>query len=360
MTLPREAWYFAAWSSELSERPLGRRIFGEDIVFYRTRRAGGEVRALGAVCPHRGADLSKGRVRDGAIECPFHGWRFGAEGKCERIPSQPSDHKIPASANVPDYPVCEQQGVVWIWPSAGSVPFESPPRFDVLDQGAALSTNGPELLEAEFVNVIENAFDESHLHFLHKRTLGVATPIVPRQIVTREDDGRAVTCGWDPESPWGAELFEALDHPKSWLGRWLRKKYGRTLHDQRRWRFTLGGAVTYTEPLERGTIYVIGAATPMDEKRTWFATGFGHPIVASRTPRFLVNWWGRSLNAEDALGTEGLLRSASQLERPISVIADRGPNEFRRLLAEWARREADPQAQSETATAPKPLTAVQP
>ncbi|HRH88422.1 MAG TPA: Rieske 2Fe-2S domain-containing protein, partial [Rubrivivax sp.] len=32
-------------------------------------------------CPHRGARLSLGRVQGGVLECPYHGWRFAADGR---------------------------------------------------------------------------------------------------------------------------------------------------------------------------------------------------------------------------------------------------------------------------------------
>jgi phenylpropionate dioxygenase-like ring-hydroxylating dioxygenase large terminal subunit len=38
-------------------------------------------------CPHRLAPLSEGRVVDGGLECPYHGWQFeGAGGGCVAIP----------------------------------------------------------------------------------------------------------------------------------------------------------------------------------------------------------------------------------------------------------------------------------
>jgi nitrite reductase/ring-hydroxylating ferredoxin subunit len=36
----------------------------------------GKVRAISDVCPHRGASLSDGLVRDGCVTCPSHLWRF--------------------------------------------------------------------------------------------------------------------------------------------------------------------------------------------------------------------------------------------------------------------------------------------
>src|SRR5471032_2895231 len=42
------------------------------------------------LCPHRGAQLSLGAVTGGLLACPYHGWRFDADGQCIHIPSNPS------------------------------------------------------------------------------------------------------------------------------------------------------------------------------------------------------------------------------------------------------------------------------
>lgn len=36
----------------------------------------GEPRAIANICPHRGAALSDGLLRDGCVTCPAHLWRF--------------------------------------------------------------------------------------------------------------------------------------------------------------------------------------------------------------------------------------------------------------------------------------------
>jgi len=81
------------WSTELATAPLGRKLFGRHVVLFRD--ANGTAHALGACCPHRGTDLTKGAVVGGCIQCPFHGWRFNGVGQCVRVPSQPESRRIP-------------------------------------------------------------------------------------------------------------------------------------------------------------------------------------------------------------------------------------------------------------------------
>jgi nitrite reductase/ring-hydroxylating ferredoxin subunit len=50
-------------------------------------RVGGELRAMDAVCPHRGGPLGEGTVENGIAVCPWHGWRFDVHtGKCVNLP----------------------------------------------------------------------------------------------------------------------------------------------------------------------------------------------------------------------------------------------------------------------------------
>ena len=72
----RNAWYVAATVDEIASGPLGRTICGNRMVLFRSE--GGAISALEDFCPHRGAPLSLGRVRDdGRIVCGYHGLRDG-------------------------------------------------------------------------------------------------------------------------------------------------------------------------------------------------------------------------------------------------------------------------------------------
>ena len=70
----RNHWYVAAADHEIGQRPLGRMILGEPIVFYRAED--GTPVALEDRCPHRRLPLSMGKLVDGVLQCHYHGLRF--------------------------------------------------------------------------------------------------------------------------------------------------------------------------------------------------------------------------------------------------------------------------------------------
>jgi phenylpropionate dioxygenase-like ring-hydroxylating dioxygenase large terminal subunit len=90
-------------------------------------RAGGEVTAFPARCPHRLVPLAAASVVEGRLQCPYHGWRFDGEGRCVSIPSLGPDGTPPPRADLAmPWAVEERHGWVWLAPERTAVP--SPPR----------------------------------------------------------------------------------------------------------------------------------------------------------------------------------------------------------------------------------------
>ncbi len=79
-----EGWYVVARDGDIGNRPRRVRCVGDDIVLFRGSE--GRIHAIAAHCPHMGANLADGRVRDGCLECPFHGWRFAGDGELTGLP----------------------------------------------------------------------------------------------------------------------------------------------------------------------------------------------------------------------------------------------------------------------------------
>ncbi|MDZ7643044.1 MAG: Rieske 2Fe-2S domain-containing protein [Woeseiaceae bacterium] len=91
----RDCWFALATEPEVRGRPVARTLLGERLVIY-TDPAGQVVAALDR-CPHREAPLSRGTMENGVLVCPYHGWSFGEQGHCVRIPS--ADPAMPVPRN---------------------------------------------------------------------------------------------------------------------------------------------------------------------------------------------------------------------------------------------------------------------
>jgi phenylpropionate dioxygenase-like ring-hydroxylating dioxygenase large terminal subunit len=107
----------AAWTPVALARDLPRLcvmpawVDGTQLALWRS--ATGRVAAWADRCPHRGMRLSHGFVRGEALSCIYHGWSYGTDGQCLRIPAHP-DLVPPDAIRVPVYPAMESGGVVWV------------------------------------------------------------------------------------------------------------------------------------------------------------------------------------------------------------------------------------------------------
>jgi phenylpropionate dioxygenase-like ring-hydroxylating dioxygenase large terminal subunit len=111
----RQHWYYALPSTALkSGAMVHRTILGEPVLLGRNDK--GAVFALCDTCPHRGTLLSRGKFDGRDVQCPYHGWRFAADGQCTAIPSQTKFQK-PQTADIraKTYAVAERQGNIWVF-----------------------------------------------------------------------------------------------------------------------------------------------------------------------------------------------------------------------------------------------------
>ena len=84
---------------------------GADIAVWRS--ATGQLAAWADRCPHRGMRLSHGFVRGEALNCIYHGWTYGADGGCTRIPAHPA-LVPPATIKAVRFACVQAQGLVWV------------------------------------------------------------------------------------------------------------------------------------------------------------------------------------------------------------------------------------------------------
>lgn len=75
--LPSGGWYVLTASREVTSTPRALRVSGRSLVLWHD---GAAIHVAPDVCPHLGAPLSSGRVRDGRLVCPWHGLALGPTG----------------------------------------------------------------------------------------------------------------------------------------------------------------------------------------------------------------------------------------------------------------------------------------
>ena len=120
-------WTPAALSADLAtSTAMPASLADKTIALWRS--ASGRLTASDDRCPHRGMRLSHGFVRGEALSCIYHGWRYGQDGQCLRIPAHP-DLTPPKTIRVETYPVIEQDGIIWI---ANGEDAGTPPPLDGL------------------------------------------------------------------------------------------------------------------------------------------------------------------------------------------------------------------------------------
>ncbi|MEN0061128.1 MAG: aromatic ring-hydroxylating dioxygenase subunit alpha [Myxococcota bacterium] len=168
MDLVPNQWYAVLDPREVpSDRPIQRRRLGEDLVFWRDTQ--GRIRAALDRCPHRGAAMSLGVVKDGCLECPFHGFVFDADGRCTHMPAHPGRSISPAMA-LRTWPVREAHDLVWLWngdaPPAEDIPFFEFDGFSWAGSQRMVTWN------VHYTRSIENQLDWAHLPFVHRTTIG--------------------------------------------------------------------------------------------------------------------------------------------------------------------------------------------
>jgi phenylpropionate dioxygenase-like ring-hydroxylating dioxygenase large terminal subunit len=135
------------------------------------RDKSGSVACVQQRCPHRGAALSAGRVVDGEVACPFHGFRFDPQGSCTLAPCN-GRAQVPGSAlRSTAVPMITAHGFVFAWLGEGEPDAAGPRFFD--DLGPDLVHAGShETWRAHYSRMIENQLDVAHLPFVHANTIG--------------------------------------------------------------------------------------------------------------------------------------------------------------------------------------------
>jgi phenylpropionate dioxygenase-like ring-hydroxylating dioxygenase large terminal subunit len=177
---PRNTWWVAARSSEVTQQPYACQMLDAPVVLFRDPQ--GRVAALHDRCPHRWAPLSTGWVEGDRLVCGYHGMAFDAKGHCVNVPTQ---SQIPSKAVVKSYPTRERYGLVWVWmgDAAAAEGTELPNEVDFLEGPDWTVVTGHMLLASNYMMLKENVLDLTHFGYVHRNSLQITDWTHPPEVV---------------------------------------------------------------------------------------------------------------------------------------------------------------------------------
>ena len=187
-------WHPTIESKLLKKKPILVRLCNEEIVLFRTSQ--GNIGALKNRCCHRGMRLSQGWIENEEIVCPYHAWRYTADGKV----FSPSTPKL--NICVPSLTAVERYGVIWVKSADSSASF---PDFNLQKHlSAGVITQE---IEAPLEVVVDNFSDIEHNPSTHTyfgySAENIAT--VESRIETADESVRVINRGVQQSLPWIVE-----------------------------------------------------------------------------------------------------------------------------------------------------------
>jgi nitrite reductase/ring-hydroxylating ferredoxin subunit len=164
--LLRRYWQPVGLSEEIppGSAPKPVRILSEDLVLFRDEF--GKAALLGLRCPHRGVDLSYGRIEHGGLRCLYHGWLFAHDGRCLEQPGEPAGSTFKDRIRQTAYPTFEANGLIFAYMGPGEAP--AVPNFPFLVAPSDRVWCTKLYTECNYLQGNEGNVDPQHLSFLHR------------------------------------------------------------------------------------------------------------------------------------------------------------------------------------------------
>jgi phenylpropionate dioxygenase-like ring-hydroxylating dioxygenase large terminal subunit len=170
-----EGWYAVASLKELkNQKILSLNRFGTTLAVWENNE---KWIVTNDVCPHRGASLSLGCIKDNSLVCPFHGFEFNSAGECTHIPET---GKAAPNLKVKVYKSKIAHDFLWVWYGNENNLSENPPWFEELNEDFHYGEFS-EIWSVHFTRAIENQMDYAHVPFVHKTTIGGSQKDFPKR-----------------------------------------------------------------------------------------------------------------------------------------------------------------------------------
>lgn len=179
-------WYVILESKELKQqKPLRVTRFNENLSLWRDEE--GAACCIADKCCHRGVSLSCGKIINGKLECPFHGFVYDKWGMVTTIPANGKNTPVPETMKVKSFKTFEAYGFIWLWWGDFDKIKEDPFFFKELED---FSYSGfKDNWKVHYSRAIENQLDVVHLPFVHRTTIGRGNKtLVNGPVVIRENE----------------------------------------------------------------------------------------------------------------------------------------------------------------------------
>jgi hypothetical protein len=168
-------WYPVGYDADIAPGDIVEvKFWGKSLALYRGHDR--ELRCLEDRCAHRQLPLSIGEVQGCRAVCQYHGWKFNGDGKLVDVSHELFGKKLPRVC-VPNYPVKERYGLIWIFPGdpkrADTTPMPHIPELEGGDPWACVPVDFT--WQAHHSMIMDNICDFTH-EFLHRRTKPFENP----------------------------------------------------------------------------------------------------------------------------------------------------------------------------------------
>jgi len=373
----RRYWHPVALAKEMpvGGAPKPVRLLGEDLVLFRTKR--GELGLMDLHCPHRGTDLSYGRVEADGLRCLYHGWKMGIDGRCLDQPGEPKGSTFKDKVRHTAYPCVEAGALIMAYMGPGTPP--PLPKLPIFEAPPSHVWASKLFHECSYLNGAEGEVDSQHLSFLHRiASADVAldefqaesdalfgTDVAPgidfdhtdyglRMFATRRmSDGKKYVRVTNFIMPYtlafdGGPLFDPKKvRPRMNIGHWMHLHV--PIDDVRHWKYIV--AYCYDRPLEEDFLHgmIESEFTPdYMPKRNW-----ANRYMQDRNEMDRLTFLGMGYNFEvhDLFATESQRPISDRTKEHLGA-SDRGVTAMRRLLLDAIKTVGQGKAPIMTTTDP--------
>lgn len=176
-------------------------ILGYDLVVWQDND--GQWRCFRDSCPHRAAPLSEGSIHPTkGLQCAYHGFTFNGSGKCTGIPQSQRGAALQSAISSPrscaiSYPVTIKHGLLWVWLESGedaaaTAAATALPQMPKTDAAGVpwfqVSSWYVREMDVDYVALMENSADPSHVHWTHAGAIGSPDKAGPIDVSLEEAD----------------------------------------------------------------------------------------------------------------------------------------------------------------------------